>query len=40
MLLTLIHLFGLHDESKFNRTVRQETEYLIRLEIIGREDGP
>lgn len=40
MLLTLIHLFGIHQESILNRTARQETEYLIRLVVIVREDGP
>ena len=39
MLLTLIHLFGLYHESKLNRTARQETEYLIRLVVIVRENG-
>lgn len=35
MLLTLIHLFGLRQESKLNRTARQETECLIRLVVIA-----
>ena len=40
MLLTLIHLFGLHQESKLNRIASQETEYSIKLAVTGREDGP
>lgn len=38
MLLTFIHLFGLHQESKWNGTARQETEHFIRLVVTGRVD--
>lgn len=31
MLLTFIHLFGLHQESKLNRAAMADIEYLIRL---------
>lgn len=38
MLLTFIHLFGLHQESKLNRAATADIEYLIRLAARSQED--
>lgn len=38
MLLTFIHLFGLHQESKLNRAPTADIEYLIKLVARGQKD--